>query len=75
MKNEDAKCVERILGGDEAAFTALVKKYEKQVHAFVWQRVRDYHAAEEITQDTFLRGLRKTRYVERIQIGFRGGFI
>ena len=59
MKNDDAKWVERILAGDEAAFTALVKKYEKQVHAFVWRRVRDYHVAEEITQDTFLRAYEK----------------
>ena len=59
MKNDDAKWVERILAGDEAAFTALVKKYEEQVHAFVWRRVRDYHVAEEITQDTFLRAYEK----------------
>ena len=32
MKNEDAKWVERVLIGDEEAFTALVKKYEKQIH-------------------------------------------
>ena len=37
MKNEDAKWVESILAGDEDAFTALVKKHEKQVHAFVWR--------------------------------------
>ena len=59
MKNDDAKWVERILAGDEDAFTALVKKYEKQVHAFVWRKVRDYHAAEEITQDTFLKAYEK----------------
>ena len=59
MKNDDAKWVERTLGGDEDAFTALVKKYEKQIHAFVWRRVRDYHVAEEITQDTFLRAYEK----------------
>ena len=59
MKNDDAKCVERILAGDESAFTALVKKYEKQIHAFVWRRVKDYHVAEEITQDTFLRAYKK----------------
>lgn len=59
MKNDDAKWVERILAGDVDAFTALVKKYEKQIHAFVWRRVRDYHAAEEITQDTFLRAYEK----------------
>ena len=59
MKNDDAKWIERILVGDEYAFTALVKKYEKQIHAFVWRRVRDYHTAEEITQDTFLRAYEK----------------
>ena len=59
MKNDDAKCVERILAGDESAFTALVKKYEKRIHAFVWRRVKDYHVAEEITQDTFLRAYQK----------------
>ena len=59
MKNDDAKWIQRILAGDEYAFTPLVKKYEKQIHAFVWQRVRDYHIAEEITQDTFLRAYEK----------------
>ncbi|MDE0089570.1 MAG: sigma-70 family RNA polymerase sigma factor, partial [Candidatus Poribacteria bacterium] len=59
MKNDDAKWVKQILAGDENAFTALVKKYEKRIHAFVWQRVRDYHIAEEITQDTFLMAYEK----------------
>ena len=59
MKNNDAKWIERILAGDEAAFTTLVKKYEKQIHAFVRRRVKDYHIAEEITQDTFLKAYEK----------------
>ena len=59
MKNDDAKWIGRILTGDEAAFTALLKKYEKQIHAFVWKRVKDYHIAEEITQDTFLKAYEK----------------
>ena len=59
MKNDDAKWIKRILTGDEAAFTALLKKYEKQIHTFVWKRVRDYHIAEEITQDTFLKAYEK----------------
>ena len=59
MKNDDAKWVERILAGDEGAFTALVRKYEKQIHAFLWRRVRDYQVAEEITQDAFLKAYQK----------------
>ena len=59
MKNDDVKWIERILAGDEEAFTTLVKKYEKQIHAFVWRKVKDYHIAEEITQDTFLKAYEK----------------
>ena len=59
MKNDDAKWIARILAGDENAFTALVKKYEKQIHAFIQRKVKDYHIAEEITQDTFLRAYEK----------------
>lgn len=59
MQNDDTKWIERILAGDEDAFTSLVKKYEKQIHAFVWRRVKDYHIAEEITQDTFLKAYEK----------------
>ena len=47
------------LAGDEGAFTALVRKYEKQIHAFLWRRVRDYQIAEEITQDAFLKAYQK----------------
>ena len=59
MKNDDTKWIERVIAGNEGAFTALVKKYEKQIHAFVWRMVKDYHIAEEITQDTFLRAYEK----------------
>ncbi len=61
MKNDDAQWIKRVIAGDEEAFTALVKKYEKQIHAFVWRMVKDYHIAEEITQDTFLRAYEKLR--------------
>lgn len=39
MKNDDPKWIEHVIAGDEDAFTALVKKYEKQIHAFVWRMV------------------------------------
>ena len=59
MKNEDAQLVNRFLAGDEGAFTTLVKKYQKSVHALVWRKVGDFHIAEEITQDTFLKAYQK----------------
>ena len=59
MKNEDAQLVNRFLSGDEGAFTILVKKYQKSVHALVWRKVGDFHTAEELTQDTFLKAYQK----------------
>ena len=59
MKTEDAQLVNRFLAGDESAFTALVKKYQKSVHALTWRKVGDFHIAEELTQDTFLKAYQK----------------
>ena len=59
MKNEDAQLVIRFLAGDEDAFTTLVKKHQKSIHALTWRKVGDFHIAEELTQDTFLKAYQK----------------
>ena len=59
MKNEDAQLVNQFLTGNEGAFTTLVKKYQKNVHALAWRKVGDFHIAEELTQDTFLKAYQK----------------
>ena len=55
MKNNDVALIQRILAGDEDAFSELVRKYQKSVHALAWRKVGDFHIAEDITQDTFLK--------------------
>ncbi|RKU09522.1 hypothetical protein C6501_15125 [Candidatus Poribacteria bacterium] len=55
MKKDDVALIHRILADDETAFTELVKKYQKPVHALAWRKVGDFHIAEDITQDTFLK--------------------
>ena len=59
MKNKDVELINQVLAGDENAFASLVKKYEKQVHALAWRKIGDFHIAEEIAQDTFLKVYRK----------------
>ncbi len=54
MKNNDANLIQRTLEGDQQAFTMLVEKYQKQIHALAWQKIGDFHIAQEITQDTFI---------------------
>ena len=59
MEKDDAQLIREMLSGDDAAFSILIQKYQRIVHAFVWRKIGDFHYAEEITQDTFLRAYRK----------------
>ncbi len=59
MKQKDAELIQRILQGDQDAFTPLVNKYQKGVHALVWRKIGDFHIAQEITQDAFLKAYQK----------------
>ena len=38
MKNSDAEPIRRTLDGDDTAFTQLVRKYQKPVHALAWRK-------------------------------------
>ena len=55
MKNNDVALIRRVLAGDETAFAELVNKYQKPVHSLAWRKIGDFHIAEDITQDTFLK--------------------
>ena len=59
MKKDDVQLIRRTLSGDDAAFSTLVEKYRKSVHALAWRKIGDFHYAEEITQDTFLKAYKK----------------
>ena len=59
MKTSDFVLIQRTLEGDQNAFTALVNKYQKWVHTLVWRKTGDFHIAEEITQDVFLKVYKK----------------
>ena len=59
MEQNDVKLIQQILQGDPDAFSPLVKKYQKGVHALVWRKIGDFHIAQEITQDAFLNAYQK----------------
>ena len=59
MEQSDVQLIRRILQGDQDAFSPLVKKYQKGVHALVWRKIGDFHIAQEITQDAFLKAYKK----------------
>ena len=59
MVRDNVELIQRILSGDDAAFSVLVQKYQRRVHALIWRKVGDFHIAEEITQDAFLQVYKK----------------
>ena len=64
MKN-DVDLIQRVLDGDQDAFTTLVNKYQKSVHALVWRKIGDFHIAEELTQDVFLKAYKRLSTLKR----------
>ena len=59
MRNNDAELIQQTLMGDQGAFSTLVQRYQKPLHALVWRKIGDFHIAEEITQDIFLNVYKK----------------
>lgn len=59
MLEDDVQLIRRILSGDDLAFSTLVERYQKGVHALIWRKVGDFHHAEELTQDVFLQVYKK----------------
>ncbi|MCY3549509.1 MAG: sigma-70 family RNA polymerase sigma factor [Candidatus Poribacteria bacterium] len=67
MKNDDTQLIQRVLDGDDTAFSTLVKKYQRSVHALAWRKIGDFHIAEDITQDTFLKAYQRLSTLKKPQ--------
>ena len=53
-KDLDIKLYNEYLNGEKDAFELLYNKYKDKVQYFVYNIVRDYQKAEDITQDVFI---------------------
>ena len=64
MVEDDVQLIRRILSGDDEAFSTLMRRHQKGVHALIWRKIGDFHIAEEITQDTFIQVYKKLGTLE-----------
>ena len=64
MVDNDVQLIRRILSGDDEAFSILMRKHQKGVHALIWRKIGDFQVAEEITQDTFIQVYKKLGTLE-----------
>jgi RNA polymerase sigma-70 factor (ECF subfamily) len=55
----DAELVERLKGGDEEAFAALLRRHQGKVYRLAMNLTRNAQDAEEVTQDVFWAVYRK----------------
>ena len=68
MLGNSVQLIHRVLDGEDEAFTELVQKYQKKIHALAWRKIKDYHIAEEITQDIFLQVYEKLPTLKNPQL-------
>ena len=67
MRSEDGSIIQECLNGKPEAFGILVDKYKAGIYAFVYSELRNFHDAQDVTQDVFLyayTGLRNLRIWE-----------
>ena len=62
--DDNVQLIRRVLSGDDEAFSTLMRRYQKGVHALIWRKIGDFHIAEEITQDTFIQVYKKLGTLE-----------
>ena len=65
--NLDAQLVKRYRNGDELALQQLIIKHQTRVKGFIFSKVKDRDATEDIFQDTYIKvikSLRKGAYNE-----------
>ena len=65
MRNDDLALIQRILAGDTSAFENLIRKYQKQVHAYAFRKVGDFQIAEDNYPGDFPASLSETRNAKR----------
>lgn len=59
--DDDARLMEKVAGGDRAAFAALFDRYQGPMVRFAWRFVGSQARAEELTQEIFLKLFRTAK--------------
>jgi len=61
MRIEDGHIINKCLNGEPEAFGFIVDKYRESIYAFAYTKLRNFHDAEDITQEVFIKAFRKLK--------------
>jgi RNA polymerase sigma factor (sigma-70 family) len=65
MRTEDGYIIRKCLDGDSAAFGILVDKYKGGIYALAYSKLCNFHDAEDVTQEVFVKAYQKLRTLRR----------
>jgi RNA polymerase sigma factor (sigma-70 family) len=65
MHTEDGYIIQECLNGDGTAFAFLVDKYKKSVYSLAYFRVNNFHDAQDIAQEVFIRAYKSLHTLKR----------
>jgi RNA polymerase sigma factor (sigma-70 family) len=61
MRTEDGHIIYQCLEGDSTAFGLLVDKYKASIYALAYSKLGNFHDAEDVTQEVFIKAYRKLK--------------
>jgi len=65
MRSEDGQIIRECLDGDSASFGLLVDKYKASIYALAYSRLHNFHDAEDIAQEVFLKAYKNLHSLRR----------
>jgi len=65
MRTEDGYVIQQCLDGKSATFGFLVDKYKKSVYALAYSEVCNFHDAQDITQEVFIKAFQNLHTLKR----------
>jgi len=65
MRTEDGYIIHKCLNGEPEAFGLLVDRYKEGIYAFAYVKLRNFHDAEDVTQEVFVRAYQNLNTLRR----------
>jgi RNA polymerase sigma factor (sigma-70 family) len=65
MRTEDGYIINKCLNGDKEAFGLLVDKYKAGIYALALSKLHNFHDAEDVTQNVFIKAFQKLHTLRR----------
>jgi len=65
LRTADGYIINKCLNGDPAAFGMLVDRYRTSVYALAYSKLQNFHDAEDVAQEVFLKAYSKLRTLKR----------